>query len=331
MSGPSPQARRWSAEHQALALSLVLRADALWSQVDPRRIGASWRRISAQLTAMLIAAQQASAEGAQAYVAAVVAATGEQSREEGSLNAAAFAGWAADGRSLSSLLELPSITTLTEIAAGLPEEAALQRGRMQLQRIVATEVADAGRSAVGASIVSNRTCTGYVRVVAPGACGRCVVLAGNVYGSAIAFRRHPLCHCIHEPTTLGRRGALVNPRQYFDSLTERQQNRAFTVAGARAIRDGADISSVVNARRRGAVYTATAYGRQVRATREGTTRRGLFTYQERARAIARGQVPASGRGFRLRTPRLLPEEIYDLAAGDRDEAIRMLRRFAYIR
>jgi hypothetical protein len=131
------------------------------------------------------------------------------------------------------------------------------------------------------------------------------------------------------PTTGAGRGprGFVDGQTYFNSLSRREQERIFTIAGARAIRDGASITSVVNARR--GMYTSTAYRQQVRATREGTTRRGAFYRSERAAAIARGRVPASGRGFQLRAPRLLPEEIYKLAAS-RDEAIAMLRRFGYL-
>lgn len=102
----------------------------------------------------------------------------------------------------------------------------------------------------------------------------------------------------------------------------------FTAAGAQAIRDGGDLSSIVNARR--SMYTTKAYGRTVEATRDATTRRGSFWRAERARAISEGRVPQSGVGFRLRTPRLLPEEIYRLAE-DREAAIAMLRRYGYFR
>lgn len=133
------------------------------------------------------------------------------------------------------------------------------------------------------------------------------------------------------PATLIKRGrhhpGALNPKAYFSSLSAAEQNRIFTVAGAQAIRDGASITTVVNARR--GMYTASAYGRAVRATREGTTRRGAFYRAERLRAIQRGLVPRSGRGFRLRTPRLAPEEIYRLA-GSRSEAIAMLHRFGYL-
>ena len=334
---PSPQAVRWSAQQRALAVRLALNTEVLWRRVDPRRIRASWKLVAGQMLALLVTAQQAAAEGAQDYVAAVVAEFGGRSEQEGKLNPAAFAGWAADGRSLESLLELPSITALTEIAAGVPEGHALERGRAQLLRMMSTEVADAGRSAVGASITTNRTCTGYVRVISPPACSRCIVLAGKIYGSAVAFKRHPHCDCVHEPTIRGRRRPHVDPDEYFRGLSRPEQDRVFGKAGAQAIREGGDMFAIVNARR--GVYTTDAYGRRVRATREGTTRRGAFYRQERAAVSARTgirfardriEVRQGLPRFELRTPRLLPEEIYRLA-DNRDEAIAMLRRFGYFR
>jgi len=140
------------------------------------------------------------------------------------------------------------------------------------------------------------------------------------------------CDCIHLPTTLiarnqGHRG-FIDPNAYFNSLSRAEQDRVFTAAGARAIREGADMGQVVNARR--GMYTATAYGRALRATREATTTRGSFYRRERARDIARGRVPANiGRSYRLTSPRLMPEEIFELAES-RDEAIAMLKRFGYL-
>jgi hypothetical protein len=74
-----------------------------------------------------------------------------------------------------------------------------------------------------------------------------------------------------------------------------EQDRVFGKGGAQAIRDGADMAKVVNARR----GMVTAEGR-------------LFTTE------------AAGR-----TPRLMPEQIYRDAAS-REDAIRLLRRFGYI-
>jgi hypothetical protein len=330
MSAPTRAAEDRAARQRALALRAVQAADALWRDVRPGRITASWRTIAAQMVALLVAAQQASAQGAQEYVNDAVTELGGTSRPAGTLNVSAFAGWAADGRSLASLLDQPRITVLTNLAAGVGEQAAMQAGRYQLLRIVGSETADAGRSASGVGIITNRTTTGYVRVISPGACSRCVVLAGLVFHTSQAFKRHPHCQCVNEPTIDGLNRAHIDPDTYFRSLSAAEQDSVFTTAGAQAIRDGADISSVVNVRRRGAVYTADAYGRRVLATREGTTRRGSFYRAERQRAIDRGRVSASGAGFRLRSPRLMPEEIYRLAAT-REEALSMLRRFGYFR
>jgi hypothetical protein len=145
-------------------------------------------------------------------------------------------------------------------------------------------------------------------------------------------------------------GAITDPKAYFNSLSRAEQERIFTVGGAQAIRDGADITSVVNARRgmstvgswveqrpggavthRGRTERTTAFGRQLQVTTEGTTRRGLFFQREYRRMQQQGLVPPGPipRGVRLRTPRLSPEEIYR-QADDRAEAIRMLKRFGYI-
>ena len=142
------------------------------------------------------------------------------------------------------------------------------------------------------------------------------------------------CDCVHLPTTLiarsqhRDRGGFIDPGAYFNTLGRADQDRIFTAAGARAIREGGDMGQIVNARR--GMYTTTTYGRTLRATREGTTTRGFFYRRERARDIARGRVPADiGRQYRLTAPRLMPEQIFELAES-RDEAIAMLRRFGYL-
>jgi len=92
------------------------------------------------------------------------------------------------------------------------------------------------------------------------------------------------------------------------------ENCAFTVAGAQAIRDGADIFQVVNARR--GMSTVTTFGRQLSTTTEGVTRRGFAGQRMRAAGVS---SPV----------RLTPQAIYELAS-DRAEAIRLLYRFGYL-
>lgn len=323
----------------------------LWEQLDRRDLSGSWAAsVGPQIVRAITAGQLSTASAADRYVDEVVDAEGADPARVGRVRAEAFAGAAADGRPLDSLMLLSLITTKQGIAGGLSVDDALMRGLNQALRLGSSEAMQAGRSAVGSSMAGKRTIQGYVRVVQPPACSRCIILAGKEYGWNTGFQRHPKCDCVHLPTTLiarrqyrgelppdastpstrlgsGARGFL-NPNTYFGSLSRAEQDRIFTAAGARAIREGGDIGQIVNARR--GMYTTTAYRRTLRATREGTTTRGFFYRQERARDIARGRVPADiGRRYRLMSPRLLPEQIFELA-GSRDEAIAMLRRFGYL-
>jgi len=303
----------------------------LWRLIDASDLTGSWNSgIGRRMVQAVTAGQLASASLADDYVDEVADAEGADPERAGSVRPSAFAGLTADGRALDSLMYLSVITTKQGIGGGLSTQDAMMRGLRQALTLSGSEVTQAGRGAVGASMAGKRTIQGYVRVVNPPACSRCIILAGKEYGWNKGFQRHPRCDCVHLPTTLVARNqsrGYIDPNDYFNHLSRAEQDRIFTAAGARAIREGADMGQVVNARR--GMYTTTAYGRTVQATREGTTRRGYFYRQERRRAIDRGLVSPSGRDFRLMTPRLLPEEIFRLA-DSRDEAIAMLRRFGYL-
>jgi len=183
---------------------------------------------------------------------------------------------------------------------------ALAGGLKLLERNISTTLADTGRTAASVDIVT-RPQVGYVRMLNPPSCSRCTVLAGRYYKWNAGFRRHPRCDCIHQPSkgidAAKSEGLIADPYDYFNGLSEAEQDKAFTKAGAQAIRDGADISQVVNARR----GMATSQGLLI--TREGTTKRGYY-----------------GRG---KSPRLMPETIYQ-TAGSREEALRMLKQYGYI-
>lgn len=303
----------------------------LWRLIDVSDLTGSWNSgIGRRMAQAVAAGQLASAGLADDYVDEVVDAEGADPERAGSVRPSAFAGLTADGRSLDTLMYLSVITTKQGIGGGMNTQDAMMRGLHQALTLSGSEVTQAGRGAVGASMVGKRTIQGYVRVVNPPACSRCIILAGKEYGWNRGFQRHPRCDCVHLPTTLVARNqgrGYIDPDSYFNNLSRAEQDRVFTAAGARAIREGADIGQVVNARR--GMYTTTAYGRTVEATYEGATRRGYFYRQERRRAIDRGLVSPSGRDFQLMTPRLLPEEIFRLA-DSRDEAIAMLRRFGYL-
>ena len=225
------------------------------------------------------------------------------------VNRSRFAGVASDGRSLPGLLTQPLLGLYRSLAVGIQSGRALAASRVNLDEIVTTQVQDAARESEHVALAANRELAGYLRVVEPGACGRCVILAGRFYRWNDGFLRHPRCRCSNRPLT--RESEPQDPRELFDKMSPADQERTFGVDGARAIRDGADPSRVVNARRG---MSTTTNGRKARVNVFG---REVFTTTE----LAKG---------RKAPVRLMPQSIYELAGGDRDEAIRLLRANQYI-
>lgn len=318
-------ARAHYRQQRALARRTMAIARKLWRLVDPMNISGSFGPLGIQLTAAVTAAQeQAAAEGA-AYVSAAVAAQEAIPDAGGSVVASALAGIASDGRDLASLLGWPVIGAKRMLGDGAALPDAMGAAERQLMMMVGTQVADAGRVAAGVGMAADRAVAGYERVVTLPACSRCIILAGRAYPWSSGFQRHPLCDCVHVPVTHDewRRDRPGNfPDRIFEQMSAFEQAKVFGKAAAEAIRAGADIGQVVNARR----GMISAGGR--RYTSEGITARGLAGKRL-------GQL-AKVRGSRYRVsqiPRLMPEQIYAEAkrlGWDRDQVIRQLTRFGYI-
>jgi hypothetical protein len=350
----APQATR---EHyrasQLLTARAVRVALLLWGRVDPDRLAESWAAIAPALYRVVVQAQLAAVNLAQGYVPTVLGELDIDADAQGQLRRSALAGIASDGRDLEPLLySAVAQARQARYRFGGNAPAARRIGGDVLTRIVATQVQDAGRVAVGVEAMVRPAVGGYTRQLTLPSCSRCIVLAGRWYRTNQGFQRHPACDCVHIPAREDLAGDLTtSPRSAFDSLTPAEQDRVFTAAGARAIRDGADISQVVNARRganglslaggrltraeqdvltgggRGRLRRTDVFGQQIFTTTEGTTTRGVA-----GRALAgdgTDRVPGS-RYRSVRTPRLMPEAIYELAGPDRAEAIRLLRRFGYL-
>lgn len=297
---------------KTLARRAAERIARLWRSVDRANISQSWSLLSIQALTILASAQGLAAAASGDYVDAALDAQDLDTPTAGTVQPAAFAGVASDGRGLASLLQEPAIHALGGIGAGNSVAWSMGSGLLALDQIVRTQIADAGRVADGVAIAARPRVGGYVRMLSPPSCSRCIILAGKYFRWNAGFQRHPRCDCRHIPTSEDRAGDLrTDPRAAFDSMSAAEQDKAFGKAGAQAVRDGADIPQVTNARR--GMTTASILGRDVLATTEGTTARGM-----------------AGRRLGARTPRLMPEQIYLEAAGNRDEAIRLLRRFGYI-
>ncbi len=325
MATSTPTLEQVAAEHYAQQRGLVQQMVNLILQLG-RML--SWDEVrswfagpaEALRQAMTEAQAEAAAQGA-AYVGTALAAAGVASSAVAAVVPGSLAGVASDGRPLESLLALPVRRGQRLIEQGMPEAEVTPRVIAELVMIGRTQVADAGRVATGVAQVANRAVVGYVRQVELPACARCILLAGKLYRTLDGFARHPNCDCVHVPVSslreAGDLGKANYPQALFEGMSRDEQDRIFGQASARAIRDGADLGQVVNARR--GLYVSGVGNGGVSATWEGTTRRGIA-----------GKRLGARRGQRARVPRLTPEQIYKEAGGDRDEALRLLHRFGYI-
>jgi hypothetical protein len=298
---------------QELARRSATRAVQIWRRLDPNNIAGSWRSLLPVLLNVVATSQETAAASASGYVDDALAAQRLRAPAEGRLLAGGLAGVASDGRALESLLYQPAVRTLVAIGQGATVTRALAGGSLALDTIVRTQVADAGRVAEAVSIASRPRVHGYVRMLSLPSCSRCIILAGRRYEWNAGFRRHPRCDCRHIPAGENLPGdTRTDPKKLFESMSSAEQDRIFTKAGAEAVRMGADLNQVVNARR--GMETATVFGRQVLHTREGVTRKGRGGRRLNAK----------------RRVRLMPEQIFLEAAGDREEAVRLLRLHGYI-
>ncbi|WP_221213712.1 VG15 protein, partial [Prauserella sediminis] len=357
-------------DRQAIAAAVAAEAAEAWRELNPGDLDA-WDLPAAQLAVVLTGAQQQAASAADDYVDTALSEQGAEPSPAGRVDPRRFAGVASDGRPLEGLLRSPVVATKLALARGTTVPRALATGQATLDMMVRTQVADAGRAADGVAVAA-RPSTGYVRMLQGKSCSRCAILAGRYYRWSAGFWRHPRCDCIHVPArgeqAARSEGLVSDPKEFFNSLSPAEQAQLFTKAGAQAIRDGADMNQVVNARRgaaglskpggrltreeqrmlrggrdRGELARTDVFGQQVFTTTEGTTTRGLAgqrmreqgarTTRESGETVTRrargGDVQRTVNRRRVQAPRLMPESIYELA-DSRDDAIRLLKRFGYI-
>lgn len=235
-----------------------------------------------RLTAVVAGFQAAAAvEGARSVPEALVE-QGIDTDRFAEPDARTLAGWTSYGLPLAPLLE----------KVRMPQVEGLR-----FDRLVASQVQDAGRQGAALQMAVTPTVTTYVRQLNPPSCSRCIVLAGKKFTKNEGFQRHPLCDCTHVPTTqeIGD-DVTFDAVSYFDSLPVEEQDRIFTKHAAELIRTAPDDK------------------RQYVMGRAVNTRwapRATSAQNQRAR--------------------LLPEEITRQANGNRGELLRLMKRHRYIK
>lgn len=209
-----------------------------------------------------------------------------------------------------------------------------------VEQLIASEIQDAGRTASQVEFVARPDWQNYVRMLNPPSCARCAILAGRIYRDLDHFDRHPLCDCVmipvqnwqaaHDMGLVSSAQDLIDKGQLGTHRTLEDGSKKFepglSKADMQALHDGADIGEVVNARRAGLrapagvtnAITTDLFGRRVKATLNGTTRRAAWRRANPTRLV-----------------RLRPEAIYQIVdreyGGDRDQATRLLKLYGYIK
>lgn len=275
------------AERVGLTAALAEVIAQWWAYISRSDITGSYAEVVGPgLVAAVTEAQRRAVVSAQPYVGAALDA---DSAPVGRLNPAAFTGTTQDGRSLESLLDLGRQHALRLVAAGEPVEAALTSGQDVTARAAVAEVQDAGRMADSVAMAAQPAVGGYTRYLQLPSCAPCVVLAGKLYKWSAGFERHPHCDCVHVPQSAGVNADPV----YTDPEAALRSGlvQGLTPAEVKALEEGADLGTVVNAKR------------------------------SKMRTVG---------GLQRRGGKLTPEAIYKLAGDDRDEALRLLEREGYL-
>lgn len=178
-------------------------------------------------------------------------ANGWQDTPIGLLAPEAFAGQLPNGAGLELIPNAVARRVREDLALGKSPYVAWRNGNKLLSKIVLTSLIDTQRAARAIAGLA-RPRTMYMRMATIPCCARCAVLAGKKGFWEKPFQRHPLCDCDQIPIPMDKDVEFTGPEfsaaEYFESLPEKEQDRIFTVAGAQAIREGADIAQVVNSR-----------------------------------------------------------------------------------
>lgn len=280
------------------------------------RVDQSFAEVSQEISATTIASQRRIAEAGQTYAGRLL---GPTTSGIGTVTPAPLIGVTGFGVPIEEVFAGSRLMTTNE---------SLRVGMMWGLQLTKMALADTARQSIALGM-GTRQSVGYVRALVGKTCSRCAVLAGKHYSSKEPFLRHPNCDCIHVPYRSDRDASpAVDASEYFESLSEAEQDSVFTKAGAEAIREGADINQVVNARRgmstvvdslgRNRLATQRVFGQDLYVTSEGMTRRGFA--RSRLRTYPGGS----------KAPRLMPESISKIAGGDKEKYRQLLRRNGYI-
>lgn len=230
---PESVSEHYLAQQRLIVATLGLTRQE-WASVSLADVDATWAKAAPRINLLTASAQLGAATNGAAYIGSTLDELGYTGRALGAVDPRAFAGFASDGRGLSSLLDGAAIRA--------KEAQSLEAGGKWLDMAVHTQIADAGRQAAAVGIAAHPN-VGWVRMVNPPCCAKCAVLAGKEFRYNQGFQRHPRCDCVHVPTIHGDIPSGLTREPALDQI------HGLSLGERQALENGGDLSRVVNARR----------------------------------------------------------------------------------
>ena len=190
----------------ALASHTARGIDALWRQhMDPSHAADSWRGLNDLIAGFVDQQFRASAADATNFYA--------QSRVMAGFGHRAVSPVELDQRYLERVLGSQSMGTFFHQVKSADTEVASEVANRALQGAGARLALKGGRDTIRQTSIDDPEAEGWERLISPGACGFCAMLAGRggVYRKAtVDFRAHDHCNCTAHPVFRGQE--TTNPR-----------------------------------------------------------------------------------------------------------------------
>lgn len=274
MTTPQAAIQQYQRQQQ-IARVTVAALTRLWVLAGTE-FDAAWWQIRARAVETLQLGRAATIHAALPYTSEVLAETRQAGVPSGVLVPAGFLATAPNGYPVVDTLDRLPVVAKQRVAGGMTALEARAAAGAWLTGVALTMLADTRRDIYQADIVQRPQITGYVRMLNPPSCPDCVILAGKRFLWNQGFQRHPNCDCIHIPASESLAGDITtDPYSYFNSLSEKDQDKWFGKHNAQAVRDGADIYRVQNIRNRG---LGTAAGNKRYGTPNRRTIEDIYTH-----------------------------------------------------
>jgi hypothetical protein len=192
---------RYQSNQQALAARVALAVASLWNRIiNPASFNDSWNQLEPILTGIVTTYYNATAADAAQYYSA--------SRIIAGNNYLNVPGQAPDEDYINKVLNIMGPGQFYHYLKDQPEDNAATMAADGLRGAATRLVLAGGRDTVTGTTPLDPMARGWERVIEPGACSFCAMLAsrGAVYKeSTVDFRAHDHCHCVARAVFIGQK------------------------------------------------------------------------------------------------------------------------------